>query len=49
MDKLVQAAIYALILWLVWSYWDVVIGSIQFVLDSSVDGVRKTFARGTRA
>uniref|UniRef100_A0A8D8GG31 Fatty acyl-CoA reductase n=1 Tax=Culex pipiens TaxID=7175 RepID=A0A8D8GG31_CULPI len=49
MDKLVQAAIYALILWLVWSYWDVVIGSIQFVLDSSVDGVRKAFVRGTRA
>ncbi|KXJ73600.1 hypothetical protein RP20_CCG015450 [Aedes albopictus] len=42
MDKLVQVAIYALILWLAYCYWDVVIGSIQFIFDSAIDGVRKT-------
>lgn len=49
MDKLVQAALYALVLWLVWSYWDVVIGSIQFVLDGSIEVARKTFVRETRS
>lgn len=48
MDKLVQAAIYTLILWLIWSYWKIVIGPIQLVLDTSIEAINKSIARERR-
>ncbi|EDS29031.1 fatty acyl-CoA reductase 1 [Culex quinquefasciatus] len=48
MDKLVQAAIHTLILWLIWSYWKIVIGPIQLVLDTSIEAINNSIARERR-
>ncbi|XP_065078984.1 putative fatty acyl-CoA reductase CG5065 [Ochlerotatus camptorhynchus] len=49
MDKLVQAMLYLLILWLAYSYWDVVIGSIQYIFDSAIEGARKAMTPTPKA
>ncbi|XP_052868592.1 putative fatty acyl-CoA reductase CG5065 [Anopheles cruzii] len=42
MDKIVQIALYLCGLWLAWTYIEVVTGSIQFVFDSAIDGLRRS-------
>uniref|UniRef100_A0A182PEG6 Fatty acyl-CoA reductase n=1 Tax=Anopheles epiroticus TaxID=199890 RepID=A0A182PEG6_9DIPT len=40
MDKIVQIGLYLLGLWLAWTYLEVVTGSIQFVFDTAIEGLR---------
>ncbi|XP_035773855.1 putative fatty acyl-CoA reductase CG5065 isoform X2 [Anopheles albimanus] len=40
MDKIVQIGLYLIGLWFVWTYIEVVTGSIQFVFDSVIDRLR---------
>ncbi|XP_058118914.1 putative fatty acyl-CoA reductase CG5065 [Anopheles ziemanni] len=40
MDKIVQVGIYVLGLWLAWTYFEVVTGSIQYVFDNAIAGLR---------
>ncbi|XP_058823561.1 putative fatty acyl-CoA reductase CG5065 [Topomyia yanbarensis] len=40
LDKVTQIMFYMLLLWLVWSYWSLVLGSIQFVFDTGIEYAR---------
>ncbi|XP_053669822.1 putative fatty acyl-CoA reductase CG5065 [Anopheles nili] len=40
MDKIVQVGVYMFGLWLAWTYIEVVTGSIQFVFDAAITGLR---------
>ncbi|XP_055545151.1 putative fatty acyl-CoA reductase CG5065 [Wyeomyia smithii] len=43
LDKITQIIFYALLLWFFWSYWDVVLGSIQYVFDNGIEIARNAF------
>lgn len=45
LDKLVSILIYGLILWLIYSYWNNIIYSVESVFDKSADFINQRFTK----